>query len=294
MAAKAPAKFPFMVQRGNTWAAMMRVPADLKTTLGKSILSFATGETNALRAAAKAQPVIDVWHKRIEQARNGTAVTVQQKIDTARAAFRRAQRAGDDPWAAVETMLAGLGIEADASDEDDLDTIPTPSKKAVSVVEQVMGEKTPFSARIDAWEGQLGMGQREASMYASDVRAFSKQHPTESVEGLDGATVQAWIESQDAAPKTIQRKLSALRNYWGWLQAHEVAQATNKPFHGRKLPKAKKDAVKRQAFTPADITKLLGACEDDQTCQSALNSFQVTASKSFHLVSPISSVSCAV
>ncbi len=29
-------------------------------------------------------------------------------------------------------------------------------------------------------------------------------------------------------------------------------------------------------------------------CQSALNSFQVTASKSFHLVSPISSVSCAV
>jgi hypothetical protein len=29
-------------------------------------------------------------------------------------------------------------------------------------------------------------------------------------------------------------------------------------------------------------------------CQSAFNSFQVTASKSFHLVSPISAVSCAV
>jgi putative transposase len=29
-------------------------------------------------------------------------------------------------------------------------------------------------------------------------------------------------------------------------------------------------------------------------CQSALNSFQVTASKSFHLVSPVSAVSCAV
>ena len=32
----------------------------------------------------------------------------------------------------------------------------------------------------------------------------------------------------------------------------------------------------------------------ESTCQSALNSFQVTASKSFHLVSPISSVSYAV
>jgi hypothetical protein len=31
-----------------------------------------------------------------------------------------------------------------------------------------------------------------------------------------------------------------------------------------------------------------------QLCQSAFNSFQVTASKSFHLVSPISAVSCAV
>ena len=31
-----------------------------------------------------------------------------------------------------------------------------------------------------------------------------------------------------------------------------------------------------------------------QGCQSALNSFQVTASKSFHLISPISAVSSAV
>jgi site-specific recombinase XerC len=87
-------------------------------------------------------------------------------------------------------------------------------------------------------------------MYTSDVKAFAKAHPVVSVEDLDGATVQAWIESLDLAPKTIDRKLSALRNYWGWLQAHEVVQATVKPFHGRKLPKAKKDAVKREGFKP--------------------------------------------
>jgi len=108
------------------------------------------------------------------------------------------------------------------------------------------------------------MGQREASMYASDVRAFSKVHPTASVEGMDGATVQVWIESQDAAPKTIQRKLSALRNYWGWLQAHQVAPVTNKPFHGRKLPKAKKDAAKRLGFTPTDIPKLIAKAQEDR------------------------------
>jgi integrase len=101
-------------------------------------------------------------------------------------------------------------------------------------------------------------------MYASDVKAFAKAHPLETVEGLTGALVQAWIESLDIAPKTINRKLSSLRNYWGWLQAHEVAQVTNKPFHGRKLPKGKKDAVKRQAFQTADIPKLIAKAQEDR------------------------------
>ena len=48
------------------------------------------------------------------------------------------------------------------------------------------------------------------------------------------------------------------------MQAHEVAQATNKPFHGRMLPKAKKDAVKRQHLTPADVVRLMGSCGKDQ------------------------------
>src|SRR6202012_4442374 len=116
-----------------------------------------------------------------------------------------------------------------------------------------------------------GLGAREASMYASDVRAFAAAHPTLSVEGLDGATVQAWIETlTDFAPKTIERKLSALRNYWGWLQAHEVAQVTVKPFHGRKLPRAKRDVVKRQAFTTGDVVSLLGACEASDPALHAL------------------------
>jgi site-specific recombinase XerD len=108
------------------------------------------------------------------------------------------------------------------------------------------------------------MTDRNRSMYVSDVREFAKANPLETVEGLTGAVVQAWISSLDIAPKTINRKLSSLRNYWGWLQAHEVAQVTNKPFHGRKLPKGKKDAVKRQAFQTADIPKLIAQAQADR------------------------------
>ena len=34
------------------------------------------------------------------------------------------------------------------------------------------------------------------------------------------------------APKTINRKLSALRNYWGWMQKRELARMTANPFTG--------------------------------------------------------------
>ena len=92
-----------------------------------------------------------------------------------------------------------------------------PDPKSIAIIEQALGEKTPFAARIDAWAVQLGTTDRNRWMYVSDIREFAKANPLETVEGLTGATVQAWISSLDIAPKTINRKLSSLRNYWGWL-----------------------------------------------------------------------------
>jgi hypothetical protein len=101
------------------------------------------------------------------------------------------------------------------------------------------------------------MGDRERSMYVSDVRAFAKAHPLAAVEGLEGAMVRAWIEKLDLAPKTIERKLAALQNYWGWIQAKEIAPKAVTAFHGHKLPRAKKDAVKR---SPADCPRRPMGC----------------------------------
>jgi hypothetical protein len=69
-----------------------------------------------------------------------------------------------------------------------------PDRKAGDILDQIDGTATPFAAaRIDAWEAQLGLGAREASMYASDVRAFIKEHPVVSVQALDGGLVQRWL-----------------------------------------------------------------------------------------------------
>jgi len=215
----------------------------------------------------KAQPFIDKWKQQIEDVMAEKGIALQQHIETARkqlaVIMRLAKAEGEvedgEKWEKLAKLLAATSGE---DYHDDRDHKPNP--KAVTIMEQALGERTPFSARIDAWEAQLGLGAREASMYTSDVKAFAKAHPLVSVEDLDGATVQVWIESLDLAPKTIDRKLSALRNYWGWLQAHQVAPVTNKPFHGRKLPKAKKDAIKRQGFKPADILTLIAKAQEDR------------------------------
>jgi integrase len=263
---KAPAKFPLLVLRGRIYCVKLRVPADVKATLGKSVFVQSTGETDPVRAMVKAQPLIDKWKQQIEEVRAGKGIALQQHIEIARKQLavikRLAEAEGEDgeKWDKLAELLAATGTAETYYDERDY----KPDAKAIAVIEQALGERTPFGARIDAWGSQLGTTDRNRSMYVSDVREFAKAHPLETVEGLTGAVVQAWMESLDIAPKTINRKLSSLRNYWGWLQAHEVAQATNKPFHGRMLPKAKKDAVKRQHLTPADVVRLMGSCGKDQ------------------------------
>ena len=151
--------------------------------------------------------------------RSGKGIALQQRIDNARKELaliaRLAQAEGEDAekWDKLEELLAATGMAE--TYHDDRDRKPDP--KSIAIIEQALGEKTPFAARIDAWAVQLATTDRNRSMYVSDIREFAKANPLETVEGLTGATVQAWISSLDIAPKTINRKLSSLRNYWGWL-----------------------------------------------------------------------------
>lgn len=257
-AGRRPSSLPYMVLRGHVWAAKVRVPADIAPKLGRSVFVRSTEETDIHAAWAKAAPWVRTWKQQIEDARQGKARAAVVQIDEARRKLARLGSLDGEAWEVVESLLASLGHDSTTPD------VQAPEE--ASVVLQAIGEATGLASRIDTWEAQLGMGSREARMYASDVRAFCASHAQATVEGLTGAVVQAWIEGdcKGLAPKTIDRKLSALRNYWGWLQAHGVASDTNKPFHGRRLPKAQKDVVKRQAFTPADVVRLLEAARTDQ------------------------------
>jgi hypothetical protein len=72
---KAPAKFPLLVLRGRIYCAKLRVPEDVKSTIGKSVFVQSTGETDPIRAMVKAQPFIDRWKQQIEDVRWRYGVT---------------------------------------------------------------------------------------------------------------------------------------------------------------------------------------------------------------------------
>ena len=51
---KVPAKFPLLVLRGRIYCAKcLRVPEDVKATLGKSVFVQSTGETDPIRAMVR-------------------------------------------------------------------------------------------------------------------------------------------------------------------------------------------------------------------------------------------------
>ena len=82
-----------------------------------------------------------------------------------------------------------------------------------------------------------------------------------AVEQIEGKDVQKWID-QLIAPegesglsvKTINRKLGEIRNYWRWMQSHQIVPDGRNPFIGRRVrepaSRKKNKDDQRQRFHP--------------------------------------------
>jgi hypothetical protein len=75
-----PNRFPLLVLRGRIWAAILRVPVDVRGILGRSVFAQSTGEEDPIRAMVKARPWIDKWKKQIKDVRAGKSLADQDLI----------------------------------------------------------------------------------------------------------------------------------------------------------------------------------------------------------------------
>ena len=106
-----------------------------------------------------------------------------------------------------------------------------------------------------------------ASAYLSDIHQFQSwfsktHHDTKLLPAADQLDFRSWISQlhrSGFSGKSMQRKLSSLRRFYGWLLRENLIAANpvadiRPPKSGRRLP---------EALTAEDVTQLLDSADDD-------------------------------
>jgi integrase len=239
--------------------------------IGRKVFSRSTGEEDPHKAFAKSRPWLATWEAEIAAARDGTMSPRQRQVRDLHAYFRQTHR--EDPGHAMdyiaEVVLPWLeetfakdvpaGEWNRAMQEHNGDqgaALLEMAPAAGPVLDQIMDHRTPFLEHMADWKAQLAMKARARDEYARDVERFGKGRHLES---LTGRQVQRWIEERVQAgdsAATVQRRLSAIRNYWGWLQSHEHVADDFRPFDGRRVPNTAPKQEQRRHFKVAEVEDL--------------------------------------
>ncbi len=277
------AKLSHIYLRRRMWVARLTVPPDVQDIIGKTILSKSTRETSEARAGVKADIIVAGWKRQIEEARKvlrsaPVAGLAQNEMDYLQRAWR------DQEFDLVEDAMRVLlpegltdaqmikawrrrqGPGYDPGMPSYLDAMAAAVPAIDAALNQISETRTPFLKYNKEWSASLNTTKgRQRDQYGRDLEVFD---PGQNVflEDITRRSVQNWISrrvDQGDASNTIQRRLSAIRRYWIWLQDHDYLDAEHNPWTDAKVPKTT-SAEPRKAFTTAQINRLWQGASDDK------------------------------
>ena len=97
------ARYPHMEKQGRVWYARLDVPRDLRHHFaddqhpaGRRVLAKSTGEKDAAKAHAIAQPILNVWKARFAELRSGGKTATQVKGEQLARKYARAKTLDPD------------------------------------------------------------------------------------------------------------------------------------------------------------------------------------------------------
>jgi site-specific recombinase XerD len=142
---------------------------------------------------------------------------------------------------------------------------------AAEAADRITGHATTLLIYLDRWKPDAGLKPRPLDQATSSIKQFDKSvnKPIEQIEAKD---VQRWIDGLINADsetglhsKTVNRKLGEIRNYWSWLESHQIVLDDRNPFAGRRVinpPSRRKSKEElRQRFRPEDVVRCWAAAE---------------------------------
>lgn len=142
---------------------------------------------------------------------------------------------------------------------------------AAAAVDAITCRATPFLKYFDDWRPHAGLTPRSLDQAIATIKQFSST-VRQPIEALEAKHVQSWVDALinphgdvGISAKTVNRKPSELRNYWRYLQSHEIVPEDRLPFDHRRVKdpphRRKTKEERRQRYQPEDIVRLWHAAE---------------------------------
>jgi len=289
--------YPHLLKQRLRWFVRMVVPADVRGIIGQSVFKVPTGHTDEHRAATVAAPIIAKLQERIRTARDA-GKRLEQMTAEQLAERYRAERQTDPEKAeitkitdVIDFVLATQGRQwedhAKRVRETGYDVHAAlghspGGEAAVQAVDRITGQATPLLTYLERWKPDAGLKPRPLDQAVSSLKQFDKA-VAKAIEQIEGKDVQDWIDGLINASgdvglntKTVNRKLGEIRNYWKWMQSHQIVPDDRNPFTQRRVqnPANRRQTKEemRQRFLTEDVVRIENAAtaKGDDALASAI------------------------
>lgn len=242
---------PYLEKRRRRWYAKIETPKDLLAHYGGKRRFVKSLKTESLsEAERRVLPVIARFKAEFAAVRTGSTEPLLELAESWHVDLTNAQ--GDQ----LETLQ---GLLEDKAEEIALND----PQAATLFFETVTGKSVPLLKQVEAWSASLDCEPKTRDMQLSDVREFIKGFPNS--RDVSRASVQQWVDELQVGPSTINRKLSAYRSFWRYLERNGLVDRERAPFVGLVVEarsKTKRAKVKkRQPFSVENVVALLNAAD---------------------------------
>ena len=259
----------YLIQHRRLWYVRVQIPTDVRHLIGKTVFRKSTGTDSRKIARARAAPIVERVWREIERARATLRPTLDMRAEDLILQYKGLKGAEAERFALNDVVKFVLE-QTGQSIADYHKELPThgglsfsPSSPQSDLMVSIIGRKTVFTKHVDEWLIQLGVAPKTRDEYKSAIRDFAGA-VKQPLEELRGSHVQKWLNGllANEDTQTVNKKLSGLRNYWGYLRSLELVDDDRKPFYGRVVRNAP-DRVKvlKARYEPDDVVRLWRAAE---------------------------------
>lgn len=262
---------------GTAWYVTVEVPRTLRKVLGKKRLLQSLKTTDVELARAARWKALEALKAEIASAQTPNKATdpVQQEALAIREHYARATAEERDALTyhivdrAQEIDIGERGAAAEPMSPED-QQLDEPSQRASDFVKLATGKATPLAAYEDRWLAASNYTDRTKADARVALRQFAswcvRANRNVFIEAVDDRVASDFRDEEFVQagihPKTANKKLSALRQYWAWLD-RSLGIRPN-PWARKSLAKSKPHRIDpdgpdshERPFTDEEIAALL-------------------------------------